>query len=132
MRKRYRLVLAVIAYFILNRHRAGNRFFAVGGNAEAARSVGINVYWTKMTAFVICSLFATVDRAGGRLGAQHPDACTVGVPAKVRWPTRVAISTYPSAASFACCWASGSDPSQSSRIDTSACRSASNCCADQQ
>ena len=38
------LVFGVIAYFILNRHRVGNRFFAVGGNAEAARSVGINVY----------------------------------------------------------------------------------------
>ena len=65
---------AVIAYFILNRHRLGNRFFAVGGNAEAARSVGINVYWTKMTAFVICSLYATV---AGILSVARQKAVTV-------------------------------------------------------
>ncbi len=68
------LVFAVIAYFILNRHRVGNRFFAVGGNAEAARSVGINVYWTKMTAFVICSLFATV---AGIMSVARQKAVTV-------------------------------------------------------
>ena len=38
------LGFAVIAYLILNRHRIGNRFFAVGGNPEAARAVGINVF----------------------------------------------------------------------------------------
>jgi len=54
------LVFAVVAYFILNRHRIGNRFYAVGGNPEAARSVGINVYWTKMIAFMLCSTFAAI------------------------------------------------------------------------
>ncbi len=68
------VIFAIIAYFILNRHRLGNRFFAVGGNAEAARSVGINVYWTKMTAFVICSLFATV---AGILSVARQKAVTV-------------------------------------------------------
>ena len=54
------LGFAVIAYLILNRHRIGNRFFAVGGNPEAAKALGINVFQTKMIAFVMCSLFATV------------------------------------------------------------------------
>jgi simple sugar transport system permease protein len=54
------LVFAGVAYFILNRHRIGNRFYAVGGNPEAARSVGINVYWTKMIAFMLCSTFAAI------------------------------------------------------------------------
>ena len=68
------LGFAVIAYFILNRHRIGNRFFAVGGNAEAANSVGINVFQTKMIAFVICSLFATV---AGILSVARQKAVTV-------------------------------------------------------
>jgi ribose/xylose/arabinose/galactoside ABC-type transport system permease subunit len=53
------LALAVIAYLVLNRHWLGNHFFAVGGNQNAANSVGINVKRAKMAAFVLCSLFAS-------------------------------------------------------------------------
>ena len=54
------LALAVVAYLILNKHRLGNRFYAVGGNREAAVAVGINVFRTKMIAFVLCSVFASI------------------------------------------------------------------------
>lgn len=54
------LAFAVVAYFILNKHRLGNRFYAVGGNREAAVAVGINVFRTKMIAFVLCSVFASI------------------------------------------------------------------------
>ena len=54
------LGFAVVAYLILNKHRLGNRFYAVGGNREAAVAVGINVFRTKMIAFVICSVFASI------------------------------------------------------------------------
>ena len=49
---------AVLAWLLLNRHWLGNRFFAVGGNRNASVQVGVNVYRTKMAAFVLCSMFA--------------------------------------------------------------------------
>ncbi len=52
---------AVIAYLILNRHFLGNHFFAAGGNPNAARFAGINVFRTKLFAFVICSVFANIS-----------------------------------------------------------------------
>jgi simple sugar transport system permease protein len=50
--------LSVLAWLILNRHWLGNHFFAVGGNRKAAIQVGINANRTKLSAFVLCSVFA--------------------------------------------------------------------------
>ena len=52
------LGLAFVLYLLLNRHRVGNHFLTVGGNREAAVSVGININRTKMIAFVICAMCA--------------------------------------------------------------------------
>jgi len=52
------LGLATAAWLFLDRHRLGNHFFAVGGNREAAVSLGINVGRTKLLAFVLCSILA--------------------------------------------------------------------------
>lgn len=52
--------LAVIAWFILNRHTLGNQFFAVGGNAQAAKQVGINVKRVKIIAFMLASICAAI------------------------------------------------------------------------
>jgi simple sugar transport system permease protein len=52
------LVLAGLAWLILNRHTLGNHFFAVGGNPMAANQVGINVPRTKIAAFIWCALMA--------------------------------------------------------------------------
>ena len=54
------LVFALCAYLLLARHKLGNHFLAVGGDARAARFAGINVVRTKMLAFIICSIFATI------------------------------------------------------------------------
>ncbi len=54
------IAIAILAYFLLNRHRLGNHMFAVGGNADAAEKTGINPVRVKMIAFVICSLLATL------------------------------------------------------------------------
>ena len=54
------LAFAGIAYLILNRHFLGNHFFAAGGDPRAAQFAGINVFWTKMFAFVLSSVFATI------------------------------------------------------------------------
>lgn len=52
------LVVALVAHLVLNRHRLGNHIFAVGGNAEAARSVGVRVRSVKLYAFILCGVAA--------------------------------------------------------------------------
>lgn len=54
------LALGLVAYLFLNRHRAGNHMFAVGGDPRAARFAGINVFRAKLIAFMLCSVFATI------------------------------------------------------------------------
>lgn len=49
-----------ISYFILNHTTLGRKFYAVGGNAEAARASGINVKKTIMHAYVINGIFVAV------------------------------------------------------------------------
>lgn len=52
--------LSIVAWLILNRHSLGNQFFSVGGNAQAAKQVGINVKRVKIAAFMIASLTAAI------------------------------------------------------------------------
>jgi ribose/xylose/arabinose/galactoside ABC-type transport system permease subunit len=52
------LGMALVCYLILNRHFLGNHFFAAGGNPNAARFAGINVFRTKVFAFILSSVFA--------------------------------------------------------------------------
>ncbi len=52
------LGMALVCYLILNRHFLGNHFFAAGGNPNAARFAGINVFSTKIFAFILSSVFA--------------------------------------------------------------------------
>ena len=54
------LVLLVGATFVLSRTSFGLHIYAVGGNAEAARRAGINVKMVRITAFMICTGFASV------------------------------------------------------------------------
>ncbi len=44
--------------YILNRTKYGNHVFAVGGNQEAAKAIGINVSKVKIINFVACSVMA--------------------------------------------------------------------------
>ena len=53
------LVVAAVAYLLLNHHRLGNHFFAVGGSAATAAASGINVTRTKLIAFMLCPMLAT-------------------------------------------------------------------------
>lgn len=54
------LLFSLIAYLLLSRHKIGNHFIAVGGDARAARFAGINVMRTKLLAFITCSVFAAL------------------------------------------------------------------------
>lgn len=60
------VVLAVTMNVALTRTRWGRAMFAVGGNREAARRAGIAVNRIYVSAFVICSVLATV---GGLMSA---------------------------------------------------------------
>ncbi|MEW2398283.1 ABC transporter permease [Streptomyces sp. NPDC046862] len=61
-------VLLVAGTFLLQRTSFGLHFYAVGGNAEAARRAGINVAAIRISAFVICSSLAAV---GGIIAASR-------------------------------------------------------------
>ncbi|UNK58628.1 hypothetical protein MNQ95_05945 [Pseudoxanthomonas daejeonensis] len=60
------VLLVVILDYALTRTRWGRSMFAVGGNREAARRVGINVKRVYLSAFVLCSSLAAL---GGLLSA---------------------------------------------------------------
>ena len=60
------VMFVMIMHYALKRTKWGRSIYAVGGKPEAARRAGINVERIRMSAFVLCSMFATV---GGILGA---------------------------------------------------------------
>lgn len=65
------VALVLIMQYALTRTKWGRAVFAVGGNREAARRAGINVSWTYMSVFMLCSSLAAVGGmlAAGRLAA---------------------------------------------------------------
>lgn len=70
----YAMLLAVIIWYVLNYRPVGRRLYAIGGSAEAARLIGVNVKAYIVGAFIASSMLASL---GGfvqvaRLGAGHP------------------------------------------------------------
>ena len=57
------IVLVVVGHYILTRTRFGNWIFAAGGDAEAARYVGVPVDRVKITMFMFTAFCATVFAA---------------------------------------------------------------------
>jgi D-xylose transport system permease protein len=54
------LVVVVIYSFLLGRTRTGRYFYAIGGNAEAARRAGINLSRIRILAFTLAGLTAGI------------------------------------------------------------------------
>ncbi|WP_327683935.1 sugar ABC transporter permease [Kitasatospora sp. NBC_00458] len=54
------LVFIVVLDFVLRRTRYGRQVFALGGNIEGARRAGINISWTRISVFMICSTMAGI------------------------------------------------------------------------
>ena len=52
------LIAACLFYLLLHKHRLGSHIFAVGGGEQAAHAIGVNVFRTKMIAFMICGAMA--------------------------------------------------------------------------
>ena len=66
-------VILFVFMFIMKNTSYGRRIYAVGGSAEVARAIGIDVERMKFSAFVICSLLATVSAIllASRLGSAN-------------------------------------------------------------
>ena len=54
------LLIVLVMFVILRWSKLGRSFYAVGGNAQSALMMGINVKKTKFTAHVICGLLAGI------------------------------------------------------------------------
>ena len=68
------IAAVVIASFVLRRRPIGRAMYIVGGNAEAARMMGVSVMGTMTTARVICSVMAALGGIflASRVGAAYP------------------------------------------------------------
>lgn len=62
------LIVVCIMYFILKKTKLGRSFYAVGGNAQSALMLGINVRKTRFLAHLLCGLLAGI---GGFLYLFH-------------------------------------------------------------
>lgn len=54
------IVAVIIIHILLTRTRKGKYFIAVGDNAGGATLVGIPTMWTKITAYILCGVFAAI------------------------------------------------------------------------
>jgi len=54
------IVIGAIGWFFLHRHKQGNRIYAVGGNAAAAKAVSIKPVAVKLLAFAIFGLMVGI------------------------------------------------------------------------
>ncbi len=52
--------LLIVLTFVLTRTAWGRHVYAVGGNREAARRAGINVFRVRLSCFILCSTMAAV------------------------------------------------------------------------
>jgi D-xylose transport system permease protein len=73
------VAIATLAIFILRRTRFGRRLYALGGNEEAARLSGINIYATKMIVYVTVSLLSALSGIllASRLNGASPNLGTM-------------------------------------------------------
>lgn len=55
------LMVCVVAWLYLSKTKAGRHLCATGGNEQAALVSGINTKRTKMTAYIICNIFAALS-----------------------------------------------------------------------
>lgn len=68
------ILVAIIAWFILNQTRFGRNIYAIGGNQEAARVAGVKVEKNLVAIFGWCGLMAGLSAIliSGRTGAGNP------------------------------------------------------------
>ena len=64
-------VVAVIAYFVMERTTVGRRWYAVGGNYDASYLAGIRVKRLRLLAFVSLRCMRSTGRHDGGVSAEH-------------------------------------------------------------
>ena len=74
----FAILVYLIAGYVLNKTRLGRCIYAVGGNVEAARMMGINVNRTYIIAHMICCGLAACAGIflASRVGSAYPDSGT--------------------------------------------------------
>lgn len=70
------IIVVVLTAFVLNKTVYGRKLFAVGGNMASAENVGINVFWIRVSAYIISSVTASIALLCRSLimGNYHPNA----------------------------------------------------------
>ena len=70
------IITVVLTAFVLNKTIYGRKLYAVGGNMASAENVGINVFWTRVSAYIISGVTAGVALLCRSLimGNYHPNA----------------------------------------------------------
>lgn len=53
-------IAVAVGYFLLHRSYFGRQLYAIGGNREAARLAGINIFKVRILSYMICSAFIGV------------------------------------------------------------------------
>ncbi|MGA2495641.1 MAG: sugar ABC transporter permease [Roseiarcus sp.] len=73
------VIIAGAAIFILDDTRFGRRIYALGGNEEAARLSGVNIFQTKMIVYVTVSVLAALSGIilASRLNGASPNLGTM-------------------------------------------------------
>ena len=54
------IIVVILLFFVLRKTKLGRNFYAVGGNAQSANMLGINVRRARFLAHFICSMLAAV------------------------------------------------------------------------
>jgi simple sugar transport system permease protein len=54
------IVVGILGFLLLERHRFGNHIFAVGGNKETAVAIGVNPNSVKLTCFILVGVLAAL------------------------------------------------------------------------
>ena len=54
------LVIVILIYLLLKKHRLGRSFYAVGGNRQSALMLGVNVRKTRFMAHLLCGLLSGI------------------------------------------------------------------------
>lgn len=69
-------IAVIVGYFLLHKSYFGRQLYAIGGNREAARLAGINIFRARVLSYVICSTFIGVGSwvLMSRAGSAVPNA----------------------------------------------------------
>ena len=71
------LVVAIVLFaFLLTKTTYGRKLYAVGGNMASAENIGINVFWIRVSAYMICGICAGIALLARSMiiGNYHPNA----------------------------------------------------------